>query len=199
MTTQKQKNRIIIIAITMIFVFPLSLAWLFLQNPQWTSERQQHNGTLIDPPINLPNSLFIGFDPFSSEHMQELRGRWVMLNIVTGDDCDDYCKDVLHKTKQLRLMLDKDLTRVRRAVILSNNIELEKTASWWKQDPLVIRVRYQTGLINILEKSTIDPLHNGMIFLIDPLGNLMMWYPNGFNPYLIKKDLKKLLRASQIG
>jgi hypothetical protein len=38
-----------------------------------------------------------------------------------------------------------------------------------------------------------------MVFLIDPLGNLMLWYENGFDPYDLDKDLKHLLRASQIG
>jgi hypothetical protein len=34
---------------------------------------------------------------------------------------------------------------------------------------------------------------------MDPLGNLMMQYDPGFDPYDVKKDLKKLLKISQIG
>ena len=39
----------------------------------------------------------------------------------------------------------------------------------------------------------------GMLFLIDPLGNLMMQYEAGFNTYKVKDDLMHLLRISQIG
>jgi hypothetical protein len=40
---------------------------------------------------------------------------------------------------------------------------------------------------------------DGMLFLIDPLGNLMMQYEPGFNTYKVKDDLMHLLRISQIG
>jgi hypothetical protein len=42
-------------------------------------------------------------------------------------------------------------------------------------------------------------LTSGMLILMDPLGNLMMQYKAGFDPYAVKSDLKKLLRISQIG
>jgi hypothetical protein len=40
---------------------------------------------------------------------------------------------------------------------------------------------------------------DGMLLLIDPLGNIMMQYESGFDPYKVKDDLMHLLRASQIG
>jgi hypothetical protein len=40
---------------------------------------------------------------------------------------------------------------------------------------------------------------DGMLFLLDPLGNLMMYYEPGFDPYDVVHDLKKLLTVSQIG
>ena len=39
----------------------------------------------------------------------------------------------------------------------------------------------------------------GQLLVMDPLGNIMLFYNAGFDPYGVKKDLKKLLRASQIG
>jgi hypothetical protein len=40
---------------------------------------------------------------------------------------------------------------------------------------------------------------DGMLLLIDPLGNILMQYESGFDPYKVKDDLMHLLRASQIG
>ena len=37
------------------------------------------------------------------------------------------------------------------------------------------------------------------IYMIDPLGNLMMRFPKDVNPSLMAKDLKRLLKVSQIG
>jgi hypothetical protein len=37
------------------------------------------------------------------------------------------------------------------------------------------------------------------MYLIDPLGNLMMRFPKDADPAKVKKDLGKLLKASSIG
>ena len=37
------------------------------------------------------------------------------------------------------------------------------------------------------------------IYIVDPLGNLMMYYPPGADPGGMHKDLKKLLKYSKIG
>ncbi|MDD1609079.1 MAG: hypothetical protein LUO95_00315 [Methylococcaceae bacterium] len=55
---------------------------------------------------------------------------------------------------------------------------------------------------NLLKKITAirkGNIPDGMLFLIDPLGNIMMQYEPGFDPYKVKNDLMHLLRASQIG
>ena len=41
------------------------------------------------------------------------------------------------------------------------------------------------------------PIHQ--IYVIDSLGNLMMWYPKDATSKGIKKDLKRLLKVSKIG
>ena len=43
------------------------------------------------------------------------------------------------------------------------------------------------------------PLNAGRLYLIDPLGNLMMSYPSGTDPVGIIKDLKRLFKYSGIG
>jgi hypothetical protein len=37
------------------------------------------------------------------------------------------------------------------------------------------------------------------VFIVDPLGNLMMRFPVSADPARMKKDLSKLLRASRVG
>jgi hypothetical protein len=54
-------------------------------------------------------------------------------------------------------------------------------------------------LVQKLKKIRNTDIPEGMLFLMDPFGNLMMQYEPGFDPYKVKKDLGKLLRISQIG
>jgi hypothetical protein len=64
----------------------------------------------------------------------------------------------------------------------------------------LIRVKPSVELVKkFTEIRRGNPISNGMLFLIDPLGNLMMQYDSGFNTYKVKDDLMHLLKISQIG
>ena len=63
----------------------------------------------------------------------------------------------------------------------------------------LIRVKPSAGLAQKIFDIRQDSVPDGMLFLIDPLGNLMMQYEPGFNTYKVKDDLMHLLRISQIG
>lgn len=50
-----------------------------------------------------------------------------------------------------------------------------------------------------LVEMQINALQQNKIYLIDPRGNLFMYYDDAENPMNILKDLKKVMGASQIG
>ncbi|MGR9100327.1 MAG: hypothetical protein ACU826_07140 [Gammaproteobacteria bacterium] len=180
-------------------MLPFLLAWLFRQNPEWV-EGRSNKGELVEPPLTTERSELTGFDSFSSGNMRELKGRWVMVNVIPGVACGDACLDALHKTKQLRLMMNKDLTRIRRVVVLlDEKTDPEIAKIWWQDDPLLLRARPTTGFLSKIDKITQGVEGEGLMILMDPLGNLMMLYRPGFDPYDVQTDLKKLLRISQIG
>ena len=55
---------------------------------------------------------------FQLENMKELAGHWLIVNVIPNTGCNEICLDALLKTKQLRLMLNKELPRTRRVVIV---------------------------------------------------------------------------------
>lgn len=63
----------------------------------------------------------------------------------------------------------------------------------------LIRVKPSAELAKKIMEIRSGSIPDGMLFLIDPLGNLMMQYEAGFNTYKVKDDLMHLLRISQIG
>ena len=54
-------------------------------------------------------------------------------------------------------------------------------------------------LASWLPPSTAGEPAGDHIYMVDPLGNLMMRFPANADPNLTKRDLAKLLRASRIG
>lgn len=226
-------------------IIPFLIAWGLKENPGLV-KGTTNRGQLVIPPLSINRNDFTGFDSFSTENLGELPGHWLIVNVIPSMGCNEICLDALLKTKQLRLMLNKELPRTRRIVIIFNELPQVITREWWLKDMLLWRLRRTENkednalFIKLLrEENKIDEklidkligsesrdfalnselirvkpsselaekimnikagvIPEGMLFLIDPLGNLMMQYEAGFNTYKVKDDLMHLLRISQIG
>lgn len=198
MNNQHKKNRITIITIFAMSIIPFGIAWYLAIHPGKIVQGT-NLGELITPPVSSEYQQFTGYDNFTSDNLKELAGHWVLINILPTEKCTTSCADALYKTKQLTLMLGKDISRLRRAVILLNANNESPFSTEWQQDAYLLKLnidsQLQEKLKNILPESTMD----GALIIMDPLGNLMMKYAAGFDPYQVKNDLTKLLKISQIG
>lgn len=198
MSDQLKLNRRIILIIFALSVIPFFFAWILKLNPGWLGATT-NKGDLINPPVTTERREFIPFDEFSRANLAQLSGHWIIINVITEQDCNQQCQKALFQTRQLRLMLNKDLVRTRRLVIVLADVVPEKAALWWQDDRRLLRVKAALSLRGKLEKIAQGNVPAGMLLLMDPLGNLMMKYAPGFDPYHVKKDLQKLLKISQIG
>jgi len=233
MTDQKKKNQRTIIILALMTLIPFSIAWYLTTDPNF-QPGATNNGQLIIPLITTERTELQGIDPFSINNIDELKGHWVLLNIIPTEQCNKVCADAIHATKQIRLMINKELTRVRRAVIVmqgeqqkdylswkeqgdrlmklesseyrqlgesegKNEAEEQNKLAWWEKDYRLLKVKPGTNLAAKLKRILGTDMADGQLILMDPLGNLMMQYKSGFDPYKVKRDLKKLLRISQIG
>lgn len=198
MSKQLKINRRVILIVVAMSLIPFGIAWMMTRNPQWLSG-YTNKGQLIIPPVTTERTELKGYDQFSIDNLFELNGRWVLVNVIPEKTCGELCLDAIFKTRQLRLMMSKDLTRIRRVVLISELVEPKIAANWWKDDTRLLRAKPDRALIDKLEKIRSGKVPDGMLFIMDPFGNLMMQYEPGFDPYDVKADLKKLLRISQIG
>ncbi len=198
MNEQHKKNKRTIIIIFAMSVVPFIIAWFLANDTSWMQSRT-NNGELILPPLTTEKSQFTGFDDFSRQNMQELAGHWILLNVIADKDCTTVCQQAIYKSKQLRLMMNKDLTRIRRLAVIIPEVESEKAQSWWKDDLRLLRATASAEVLAKLKTITAGEIQEGKLYIMDPLGNIMMHYPPEFDPYEVKQDLRKLLRISQIG
>ncbi|MEQ1559146.1 MAG: hypothetical protein ABL933_09465 [Methyloglobulus sp.] len=196
--TQQNKSRLKVLLIFAMAIIPFTAAWLLGGKASFI-EGKTNKGQLISPVVSTERSDLIGLDRFSSDNMAELNGHWVILNVVLGEGCGNICLDAIHKTKQLRLMLNKDLTRTRRAIIFFKDINPGTVNQWLQDDKVLLKVKPSAVLQKKIASLKGGVMSDGMLLLMDPLGNLMMQYEPGFDPYKVKSDLMHLLRISQIG
>lgn len=153
-------------------------------------------GALIDPrqyPIPPMASHTLARQPATLEAYQ---GKWIMLK-VGGSDCGQACQDQLFTMRQLRTMQGKEMDRIERVWLITDEEPLET---------LLLRVNDGTRMLRAPKDVVARwlPVEQGgdaseHIYLIDPLGNLMMRFPKNPDPTRMKKDIAKLLRASAVG
>ncbi|MFO1418222.1 MAG: hypothetical protein U1E83_06085 [Methylotetracoccus sp.] len=190
------RNRWMLLLIASLSLIPFLLAWVYASHPELIGRRSNY-GHLIDPALPIDYARLLG-PPDGSGVQAEIKGRWVLLQVETNGDCGDACRQSLHATHQIRLMLNKDLPRVRRLVIIGNQGSGPVLGDR-PDDPDLLRAQVDADRTRELTHVIGGDGSDGALILLDPFGNAMMWYPPGFDPYGVLKDLKHLLRTSQIG
>ncbi|MDD5036820.1 MAG: hypothetical protein PHE55_19000 [Methylococcaceae bacterium] len=194
------RNRLTIALIALICIVPFGLAWVLAKNPHLVKDRQKTNyGHLITSPRSFDYADFLKTPITAAENLPEIKGRWVMVQVAAGADCQKVCKDTVVKTGQLRLLLNKEIPRVRRLLLFPDQAGEAAVKELAELDPTLLMAGLSDSLRQSLQEAVGTPLAEGMVLLFDPFGNLMMWYEPGFDPFGLLRDLQRLLKVSQIG
>lgn len=153
-------------------------------------------GTLLDPrQYPMPALASTALDG-SKASLQDYRGKWLMVQ-VNDADCQAGCQKRLNDMRQLRLAQGKEMDRIERVWLITDKQPLE-TMLLREYDGMR-HLRVAPGILQSWLPAEQGTPVSDHLYLIDPLGNLMMRYPKDADPNKIKKDLAKLLKASAIG
>jgi len=192
------KSRSYMIGLFAVFFGPLFFAmWLFYVPNSWLNSSTQNHGTLIQPAQPLDEFKLSALDG-KLWGREQFTGKWTLLYV--GDEtCDLYCEANLFKMRQVRLTLGRDSDRVQRKYL---GVHTQQDAHAIEE----IFTKYPRMNVAWFNKSEVNksipqikdlPIHR--IYVIDPNGNLMMWYSKDATSKGMKKDLKRLLKVSHIG
>ena len=166
-------------------------------------------GELIKPPVSISDmtvneirrpsieSAFVDTSESNQkiDTLTGLGGRWMLAYINTKDICELECLDSLYLTRQVRLMTGKNRFRVERVYLdLSGNDNIAINFS----DKSFQGLWYFGGQSSQSPFKSTNISFDG-IWIVDPMGNLVMRYPVGANIKKVYKDLSRLLKASRIG
>ncbi len=193
MIDPQTKGRLQLALIGIIFVGPLLLAYLLYNSDSgWIPAAGTEHGLLLDPPLLLPDTVLT---PGSDTDGPKFRGKWSLIIIAEGR-CAETCKNALYETRQVRRALGRDDGRVQR-VLYDESGELDP-AFLEREHPALVIVEPGSRVSRELILVFGDHIA-GDIFLADPLGNLIMRFPQGTGMKDMHKDLKHLLKVSHIG
>jgi hypothetical protein len=183
-------NRRSLVLVALVCTLPVVASYFMFY--VWKPSRFTNYGEILEI-TPLPDSRLRTLDG-ASFAPSDLRGKWVMLAVDSGD-CNTACREKLFKIRQIRLMQGKDMDRIERVWLVSDGV---------RPDPDLATLHQGTWMVDARgsELPALLPaqgLPQDYIYLIDPLGNLMMRYRRDADPTGMKKDFTRLLKVSQVG
>jgi hypothetical protein len=168
--------------ILMLLIAGASLggSWaLFLTSQSGGLWGTTNKGTFVDPPVHISDLELVdanGIAPSGAE-------TW-WLWVVREEPCNVACLDAMHQLRQLHILLHREADRVRRALVTPGPVDPGEL------DELYPDLAFLTGRVEGLAPG---------IYIVDPLGNLVLHYPLEAAGKPVLEDLKRLLKVSQIG
>jgi cytochrome oxidase Cu insertion factor (SCO1/SenC/PrrC family) len=191
--TRSRSKRLVPVLLALLFVGPFATAiyMYFYGGENWRPQGSTAHGILIaNPPslvgeaVSLPNGTTTDFT-----------GKWSLLYVGDGH-CDTGCQQALYQLRQVRQALNKEMSRVQRYFITTGGTPDTELMHGAHPDLIVIDGTVTDGS-KVL--AALGSYGEADVFVVDPLGNIMMRFPAGTTMKDMHKDLSLLLKASSIG
>ena len=208
------RNKLKLSLILLMITLPLGLATLvFHYSDSFGSFGSTSAGALVNPVVDITElklldadgkPAYLGFDELTANVApKDYKPRPWQLLYFGGATCDEACQQRLYFLRQLHARLAADTDRVQRAYVLTGADAVDAaTAAWLQEQQPDLRVIHgDTATVSAALKrtATADPLAAHYIYVMDPVGNIMLYFTPDHDAAAILKDLKKLLASSGLG
>jgi len=166
-----------------IFILPIAIGTLFFYlNPTYFSQNTVNYGELIRPVITTEKT------DIEFEDDATLSGFWSLVYVSKG--CDSICEKAVTDIKTIRTLINMDMRRIQRVLITE-----EGSLPMGNDENLLL-----AKVTNEKLAARLAEFPENSIFLIDPIGNFMLYYNSkDIKIKFVLKDLKRLLKYSRIG
>lgn len=193
------QGRKILLGMLMFFTLPLVVV-AAMYALDWHPDGRSH-GTLVSPLRPLP-------PPAGIRDMRDVpvpadmwRDKWSMVYIA--DTCHAACEERLHLMRQIQVSMDKNMSRVQR-VLISSDPHLQ---AMQKRYPDLIILHTPSDHVQAyahhfeMREHQADTLaaDANTLYLVDPLANLMMYFPATLAARDIRADIARLLNYAWAG
>lgn len=184
-----------------IFALPVLLV-VVMHQYDWHPKGSSY-GEMITPPrpISMPQSS-LALDG-KAPQADLWHDKWSMVYVISGS-CEKVCQERLHIMRQLHVSMGKESDRVQRLLIAqAADSQVTEVQAIQQQYPdLIVISKPEPDIKTLMQQFDLPREPAGQstrIYLVDPLGNLMMSYPLKVEPAAMRKDLVKLLTYAWAG
>jgi len=185
----RKSSRGPLLFIALVFFGPLIVAAWMYYGGHFAQPTSSNNGALLEPITNLAEAV-----P-GTEVLERGKGSWLLV-YPNAAACEESCQEALYTMRQSRLMLGKEQGRVVR-VFLHGDTPPDTVFIANEHQGLI--TTQAADLSSLLTTKRPTELPDGGYYLVDPLGNLVMYFRPDMDPSEMVDDIKRLLKLSRIG
>jgi len=179
------KTRLYLLLIFLSFLGPLLLATMMYKYSYYIPIAPPKSyGNLIDPVITINKN-----EDFNNILINK---KWTFMYLYENKTCDLICEATLYTMHQVRESIGREKQRISNLLIINKNFINEDNKK-------IISKYNKIKLLEIINYNFFQKLKKNHLYIIDPLGNIFMYYDKDFNAKGLKKDIKKILKISRIG
>lgn len=188
-----------LLLLMLVFGLPVIFAWLLYFNPNFLPGGRSNQGELIQPVRPLPDQLYTTINGDSLSRAQ-FEGYWTLL-FSAGANCDEPCQQRIYDMRQIRKAMAEHHGTIQRMVVIDRSGADQKLRNYLQQ--------YQGTTVLVGDHTSLQPLRqqlaveNGSsvdrLYLVDPMGNLMMQYTLEQPSSAVLSDLELLLKVNRWG
>lgn len=192
-------------AIVLMSLAPVVAALLAYFMPQLGLRPDGHNnyGQILDPQRPMPTAQALPLTTLDGSpfDLQSLRGQWVLVSADTAQ-CPESCVRKLFILRNSHASQGKNVDRLSRVWFITDDGTVPQQVRdayvgthMLRADPQALAGFLAAGLSGEQAAQALQ----AHMWVIDPLGNLMMAFPPDADPIEVRDDIVKLLKNSRIG
>lgn len=184
--------------LAILFFAPLIAALLlYFVLPQWQPQGRTNYGDLVTPAKPVPLLQFTDAEG-GARDSSVFHGRWSYVYLA-GQACNDACVAKLIQIRQVRTLLNEKRPRVQRIYLAPDAMALQAARKQFGAEQPDLIYLADIGIAGQRAVDFFRPADAQALYLVDPRGNWMMVYPGAAAYQGLLKDIKLLLKLSQIG
>jgi hypothetical protein len=194
----RRRARSIIIAVFLITLAPILGAVIVYMNPQWWPDDASNYGTLVQPQRDIPAAAQLPLATLDGQpfDLASLKGKW-LLAAADGGECPESCARKLFIIRNTHASQGKNVDRLTRVWFITDDAPVPQKVLDAYRGTVMVRARPEQ-LAPFLLGAPAGALA-GPIWMVDPLGHLMLQFPADADPVRVRKDVSKLIYNSRIG
>lgn len=180
-----------------VFAAPAIAAWFLYLNPEYLPSGRSNKGELIDPVVALPSDLALSTPDGEDFPRDAIEGKWTLVSLA-GGECDAACRNQLIAIRQIRLALGESQRNVERLLVLTDPAATDLAEALGAEfGGLRVALTDAVDGVRLLELLGEGAAALGRIYILDPMGNLMMRYAVDAPARDTLEDMEHLLKASK--